>query len=337
MNFITRPSSLPAQAVSPRFQPAGEGNKATVMGTDRHAALEALFKGDTTLLLTLPDNEITAVRWAYDLVKTLADMHSIPVETEVQLSINRHGVQIMQGTVDVIVGDNLFDMKWYEADYEHQMAAYAIALMNRNKTSEATVHIMFAATQRVWSYTISYADACNMVYGVVDAVANPTTVCKPSKYCKRCKHELTCDVLTKNINQVADTYAMVPAEQLPVATPEKLASALNLAKVASQWAKAVEEFAKEAAMNGVQIPGYELKERAGNRKIESHRINDAYAALGIPHQEFMAACSVTIGDLEKALARTRNITLTQARQEFDTRLASIITQAPSTLILSKSK
>lgn len=336
-NFVTRPSNLPKQALCPRFTNRGIGTSATASGTDRHAALESMFKGDNTLLKMLPDQEIEAVEWAYHLIKEVASRNEQEIETEVKLPIYRDNIQIMEGTIDAIVGDNLFDLKWSEMDYDEQMACYAIALMQRNKCSKVCVYVMYAANQHVKSYTLSYADAAAIVWPVYDAVKNPTSPPTPNKYCSWCLHQVSCSAVVQNVNKVAESFQVVPADQLSVVTPENVSAALNLAYLAEKWAAEVKIRAKELALSGMQIPGYSLSERAGNREIEPHMINEAYAALGIPHQEFMQACTVTISELESAFAKAHGFKKTQARIEFDNRLARILTNKPSSLILKKTK
>ena len=306
-------------------------------GTDRHDALEAMLRGDTSLLRTLPDQEIEALEWAYHLVKEIASRTEAKIETEVLLPIYRDGVQVMQGTLDVIVGDHLFDLKWSELEYDHQLAAYAIALMQRSKYSSVTVHVMYAANQRVHSYNLSYAEAAALVWPVYDAVANPTSPAVPNNYCSWCNHQLTCAAIVSNVNKVAESFEVATVDSMALVSPERVAAALNLAYLAEDWAHEVKLHAKELALAGMQIPGYAIAERAGNRQIESDRINDAYAVLGIPHQEFMSACSVTITQLETAFAKAHDLKKSQAKVLFDTRLSGIISHKPSSLILKKAK
>jgi hypothetical protein len=334
MTFVTRPSSLPAQAKSPRWESSGS-SVAAEAGNDRHTALEELFHGKRQVYELLAEHEQEAVLWAYDYVRSVITPGST-IQNEIGLEVRRGAALVLRGTADVVVGDNLFDLKWTERNYNEQMAAYALGVMQLHGFPKITVHIMYGDTKRVQRYEITREEAEGLVYPILDAVANPNTPCKASEYCSWCKHHATCPVIVGHVNTVATGLQMVPLDEFHLATLDNVAKALNLAEVAKEWADAVQEKARNLAVQGFQIPGYTLKERSGAREIDPTLINHAFERLGLPQEVFLAACKVSITKLVDAMAKT-GMPKKQANQTVNDRLMGLVETKPSTRYLTKNK
>jgi len=83
-----------------------------------------------------------------------------------------------------------------------------------------------------------------------------------------------------------------------------MALAKKLSPILKGWAEKVDARALELRLSGVEIPGYELGERAS-----AFEITDAQAAWEvvknkITPEAFAACAKLKIGELEKAVART---------------------------------
>ena len=334
-NYITRPSSLPGQSVSPRFKPGGE-NENTQAGKLRHEALEAMLRGDDTLVSKLHSFDSDGVRWAYSYIQKEAPLDNYPIESEQRIEIFRDGKVIMDGTADVICGDHIFDLKWMERDYRHQMAAYALGLMQRRNTHSATVHILYGAFRTVKSYHILKSEAENLVYTTYDKVADPNTPCVPSSYCGWCSNSLGCSVLTNHVNKVAVSADAIPLKDIEIASPAQLASALNLVSVVEEWCETVRETASNMAKSGVDIPGYRLVGRQGQREVEPERIKDAFKATGLPADTFLKCCSLKLTKLNEVYSSYFNLKASEAKSQLNDKLSGIITHKESSQYLTKT-
>lgn len=334
MTFVTRPSSLPAQAKSPRWESSGP-SAVTEAGNDRHTALEELFHNKREVYELLPEHEQEAVLWAFDYVRSVITPGAT-IHTEFGLEVRRGAALVLRGTADVVVGDQLFDLKWTERNYSEQMAAYALGVMQLQGFQKVTVHIMYGDTRRVQRYDITREEAEGLVYPILDAVANPNTPCKASEYCSWCKHHATCPVIVGHVNTVAKGLQMVPLEDFHLATLDNVAAALNLAHIASEWASAVQDKARDLAVQGFKIPGYTLKERSGAREIDPSLINHAFERLGLPQEVFLSACKVSITKLVDAMAKT-GMPKKQANETVNDRLLGLVETKPAIRYLSKNK
>lgn len=336
MNYPFRPSSLPALRVSPRFQPSSAGDAAT-LGADRHAALECLLNGSSDLLNILRDEDIAGVKWSHEYIVNNAPMADYVLETERKLELFRSGMPIMKGTADVICGDHLFDMKWRERDYDPQLAAYALALMQARKSDTVTVHILFAETQFAKCYTLTKTQAEDIVFPILDNVMHPSTVCVQSEYCNWCKLVTVCPVLIGSVNAVAEKLEVALIEDIENLTPSRLGATLSMIEAVTTWAEAAKEKIRDLALMGNPIEGYEVVERKGSREIAPSNINAAFGLLNIPVERFMQACKVSITNLESALAETQGLSKKDATNALNEALDGIIENKPSVKMLKKLK
>jgi hypothetical protein len=95
----------------------------------------------------------------------------------------------------------------------------------------------------------------------------------PSAYCSYCGLAGKCPKLMEKALTVISRY---DGDNIPVPTqihssqitdPADMAKALALAKLMSKWCDSVEKHAKDMAVNGIEIPGWELAEKKGYRRL----------------------------------------------------------------------
>jgi len=89
-----------------------------------------------------------------------------------------------------------------------------------------------------------------------------------------------------------------------ISNPEKIALAKRLAPILKGWAEKVDARALELRLSGVEIPGYELAERASSFEITDPQAAWEVVKNKITPEAFAACAKLKIGELEKAVSRT---------------------------------
>lgn len=130
---------------------------------------------------------------------------------------------------------------------------------------------------------------------------------RPFLGCQYCSRAGTCPALAALATEVASRYAEEPVT-LPdcdmhgshIADPEVFATLLKLAPVveaaASGWRKAALRLWQE---DGVVIPGYDIVEREGSRKITAPRVAyDLFVDRGGKAEDFADIAAVGVKDME---------------------------------------
>ena len=141
---------------------------------------------------------------------------------------------------------------------------------------------------------------------IVKNADDPNAPFKPdSENCLFCGNKVQCPELQKRAMQIANDNdgLMLPesAKTTDLTSPAQIKRALDVASIVERWAKNVRSAALERVLSGEEIPGYELKETRGNRKIKD--VTSTWGALKneMGQEDFLEACSISIGALEKAL------------------------------------
>lgn len=343
-----RPSSLPILAKSPKF--VSSETSFAEEGTDRHEALRAHFAGDDSMLDLLPDEDADGVRWAAEYIRLKAPLNDYPLEWEVTLPILLDDFSEMEGHADTVCHLDLFDAKNRERDYEAQMASYALGQLQKLNIPGATVrcHLLFMATKRVEVLTFTAESAQAVIQRVIDDV-NTAPECRPSEYCGWCAIRVTCDVLNKRAQAVAagrDDWQLEQYHASQITEPGEMAKALALAEHVEKWAVAVKHFAKEMAVKqGLQIPGYALKQRNGKKYCFD--IQGAFSATGLDAPTFLQCCDVRFSSskknpnkvgLENIYQKATGLpSLAAAKRELKAKLVNCVRVGESSLYLAPEK
>lgn len=123
-------------------------------------------------------------------------------------------------------------------------------------------------------------------------------------------------------------------------SPEKLAETLNLLDMLEGFVSAVRAYAHSQAENGVEIPGYQLVEKVGNRKWKDDE--DALAVsllspeVGLSEDEIYDRKLRSVAQLEKVLGAKRK-GLIEHLWERPITGTNLVSQAKSTRPAAKSK
>jgi hypothetical protein len=319
-------------------------------GTDRHAALKAHYNGDDSLLDMLDDESQEGVRWAADYIRVNStDGH--PTEWEVKRSWLRPDLSEAEGTPDVVNGLTIFDFKWRYRDYTAQMADYASSLIE-NSGDVVTVHLLFGCTRKAMTVRFDAAACEKVILPILNGLENAAP--KSCDYCGWCAKQFTCPANTKPAQAVAEGYAEPdmltiikdwhPSEMMKDA--QQIAFALTIwRKVLKKWGESVEFHATEAVTKlGLQLPGYELKERQGREFIAN--VQRAFELSGLTSEQFLSACAVRLNTsktnaqllgLDKVAATATGLKPATAKREMKKKLAEVIQRGKATLALVSSK
>jgi hypothetical protein len=89
---------------------------------------------------------------------------------------------------------------------------------------------------------------------------------------------------------------------LEALAPERVARALDFARLVEPWAKQVRDYARKLAVGGVEIPGWKVAERTTRRITDVNEAFDAVSDL-LGQGKFLELVEVPIGGLEDYYAR----------------------------------
>jgi hypothetical protein len=300
-----RPSFLPALKQCPRFEGDSEERDFTAAGTLRHAALAFMLTGKALppTLPALSDEDIDAVQWACDYIKLNAPTGEEMI-VEQKRTWSGAGFRDREGTPDVTCLDQLFDLKWRVRDCEAQMADYALAMFEEDiSLTVVHVHVLFAESRFVQKYQFTLADAERIAGEILDKADDETLPPAACDYCGWCAKRLTCSAIMGQAVKVAHGYSDDPAikswHPSKMETAEELAFALKVwRECLKKWGDSIEHHAFVAATKrGMTLPGFQLKTESGGSYIAD--VGAAFAALGIPQDEFLKACEPRINTSKK--------------------------------------
>jgi hypothetical protein len=89
-------------------------------------------------------------------------------------------------------------------------------------------------------------------------------------------------------------------------SPEELAHDLDGFDELEAWISARRAYAHAQAENGVEVPGYQLVEKIGNRKwVDDVKATEALSALGLTEKQMFKASLVTPAQAEKLLGKRK--------------------------------
>jgi hypothetical protein len=136
---------------------------------------------------------------------------------------------------------------------------------------------------------------------------------RPGDTCKFCRAEGFCPALKKRALAVAEVWFDAGDQpklgnQPGAMSPEKLAETLDLLPLLEDWIKAVRALAHRQAEDGVQIPGYQLAEKIGNRKwaADDAKVAADLKAKGVPEADIFEAPKLrSVAQMEKTLGSKR--------------------------------
>ena len=228
------------------------------------------------------------------------------------------------GHVDHIIlhGDKaeLIDYKFAFGEYvadSPQFWAYCVGLWDAHpEVSEITVHVLLPFRGVIDRETYSREKDYDRLSAQITAIIAAARKDDPSTYltgshCAWCARQASCPKLSSLALTIATQYKAdelaLPAQYDPanITDPHVIALAKRAAPIMKSWADKVDQRALQMRLEeGIEIPGFELAERKLPFKITDAQATWEVVKDRISPEAFAACADISIGELEKAIART---------------------------------
>jgi hypothetical protein len=325
-------------AQCPKFE--GAPSEYTDEGKKRHNVLAEYLKGNKKVLEEVNENFREDLEWALEYIDINGPKldHPTIIET-MQEGVLPNGLPI-KGTPDVVIGPEVFDLKWRPRDYRPQMAAYAYMILDSQEAiTEIRTHLLFGSTQTVRKHKWTKESAWDCIREIIANVESAWAAPIPCEYCGWCaKRPDKCEAL---IQQVNIALASNPEWNLPqwhsseIKTAEQMGMALRIARTLADWCESVEYHAKEMAIKQGMVPtGFAIQNRQGNRFIDD--VSAAFKSSTLPQDEFIKACAVKPRILFDTYAAFHGMAKKAAERELEQKLGAIMQRkAPSSFLVTE--
>jgi CRISPR/Cas system-associated exonuclease Cas4 (RecB family) len=259
--FMTCPGSVRLESQMP-YEPPGE---AAAIGTAIHELSEAMLRGDA---LNQADYEDSHWNMASSYVKFINELIENPRKKLIEVNVDdglKSLHQALGGTADAVLVDgnhlHVIDLKTgrvpVEAENNRQLLTYAVGVMrkfNAPKDISCTMHIFQPMVghsswtvdgARLIQHGVDLQQAATLALSY-DAPTNPSP-----DACKYCRAKTICP----SIRQKVQDNARKEFSTDTTVTPEML----DLAAIATSWAEAVQEAAKQQIKEMKTIEGWTLR------------------------------------------------------------------------------
>ena len=315
------PSQLKYKAACPNWINDPDSNTyAAVRGTRLHAIMEkyANFIAGRVDDFSLEDyskEDQVELGWCMKAVEPFilqAKGRDIHIEKKVVIP------DCTWGTCDLIIklGDRvaMFDYKFGKGSIDtpkenYQARAYVLGAAFEFEPKTIEFHFLVPNRDEhlthIWDVDEVFGWVEEFKEIIRKASSDGERNCPSTTVCVYCGAKATCPDVVNTAIKVAERFEGLPIPIEPnlnaLTSPSDMSKALQLAAIMERFSKNVKARALEMALDGEQIPGYELKVRQGSRRIK--QILEAWAALDgtLELGEFLPACSISITELEKAV------------------------------------
>lgn len=320
------PSSLPFYNACSAFQKCeddGSPNPDRDFGTNCHSKLEAILKGEKVSWEGWSPFHRQDLEWAADIVKTQMSSE-FPLEVEAELEISSpSGDQLTFGTVDVINGMQIWDLKTGKMDPDFhylQMAAYALGVMQRaNSTDSVVATILYSRLKVPYTFEITHKEAKAAVEGVFAQIMFDDPVETPNEKCSFCAKAGNCGALL-------DMMESITGDKIPPdweTDPDSWSKVNSICKRAEDFIETAKGFIRKRMIDdGVRAAGLKIRSSRGNRFLTD--IVAAFPRLELSQEEFLSCCSISVGSLEEKVAEVRGTTKKETEGILEQKLGDLL-------------
>ena len=267
-----RHSSLPKLAQCACYESNPEAGPAAARGTRLDTYFRELLAGEKEPRTEeLSAEDMASVQWAVWTLRSMAPGESI-LSLDEECKISTPGMEHI-GTADAIV-PALFmsaDLKTGQIrNYREQMAAYALGLMETYFADSWTCELLFCDQKQVITHRFTYAEAFEIVTGVLVKATDPDRQPSLCEYCGWCVKAQICEARKAAaedalafVSQVENATAATVQPfcfELVLSDAERLGAFLSACKVLDDFRSAAEERARALLeSDGGSVPGWRLR------------------------------------------------------------------------------
>jgi hypothetical protein len=230
----------------------------------------------------LNDEDAAAVQWTLDQCIQLGGGADGLLTADDACRVQTAGLE-HTGTVDGVAARANWSMDLKSGqiyDYQGQMAAYALGLMQMRFEQTWTTHLLFCDQQKLITHHWTYKSASDMVRGIL---ANVGTGPRENDYCGWCAKSLTCPARVASKDRALVTVAgLAPTVQdegfLAVLNdPIQLGKFLTACSTLEDFRDAAKAKARELLESDVRVHGWRLQKPRASEYIEAEHVAQAVA------------------------------------------------------------
>jgi hypothetical protein len=274
-----RHSSLPKLALCGQY----EGSPGTSPAAERGAMLDRVFRDAWTtgeLPRDLNDEDAAAINWALAQCINLGGGADGLLTADADCRVQTAGLE-HTGTVDGVAAraNWSIDLKSGQIyDYQGQMAAYALGLMQMRFEQTWTTHLLFCDQRKLVTHHWTYKSASDMVRGIL---ANVGTAPRENDYCGWCAKSLTCPARVASKDSALVTVAgLAPTVQDEaflslLNDPDRLGQFLAACQTLEDFRDAAKAKACELLEAGQKVPGWRLQKPRATEFVSAEHVAKA--------------------------------------------------------------
>lgn len=337
-------------------RPEPEDSEVSAMGTLMHRAWhepihrENLSEDDQRLLATA-DEDLARIIAGVEAVEGL-EGHTYIYEREGELAVRDDaGAIAITGHYDfirhyprkgvvIIVDLKMGFLPVSTADQNSQLMVYAVAAWQGLDASRVYLGILEPRRKREDRLSLAVFDAAQMEVAagvivakmaeVADGKEHPRTASEEA--CRYCKAKLDCDAYHATMSPaiLANNSALTKSE-VPLFLANCDDEQMDRIGLAIQFSGMIRDAWKAETKRRIeagQMAGWELKPGSNVRQIDD--IKGAFEALAdacnLPVGDFLSACSLSLGDLEKPVKKAAGLkSEAEAKRRINDTLSALIT------------
>ena len=268
-----RHSSLSKLALCGQYEGAPGTSPAAERGTKldqafRHAWVHGEFPD-----WDLTEEDAQAVRWTINQCVLLGGSTDGLMTADKDCRVQTAGLE-HTGTVDGVAARANWSMDLKSGqiyDYQGQMAAYALGLMQMRFEQTWTTHLLFCDQRQVVTRNWTYKSASDMVRGIL---ANVGTGPRQNDYCGWCAKSLTCPARVQAQEMAIQTteHAITPQDGSFLALlddPVQLGRFLTACSTLEDFRDAAKEKARELLEAGQPVHGWRLQKPRASAFVDA--------------------------------------------------------------------
>ena len=353
------PSTLDSLSKCVRFKYKECDDGAADEGTMLHAAFET---GNLSGLDEEQARCVTTIRDYVEALKFENGMTPADWEDHAELEVELKGLTFGRADRMLLCRKlgilHVIDAKFVRTEsssYGMQLrtygAAYAELLNSEYPDTVKTVVTHVVAPRLGPSEPVSYdaglliKDVRQFIESLYARIEDPFEQPSPHEdLCAKCARASRCPALGKAVVQVSRAMGLPMPETF---APESLVSVRDravahvLAGALENWAEQVKKGNTEFVASGGEIPGFKVTRRSTGLRVPKERTRDALNAIektfGIPKDDLLGYCSVTLGDVVKGVAFSEGLPEAEAKERVRVALGDAALEGSCTFLQKEKR